>query len=467
MGSLLSSAKSLLERWKQPCLFEQMRNRLSTIKILGDNNVLDKENKGLKEMMFSSAWMRSYTFPEDKTYADIIFDIQNATDNKERLILQHCFTPVSVLESDNGSINVYKSNEELSLIAFSPASFGILIELPVFQQLAKLPIIADERLMIQNCLHVKADMVFAESDIESPLNISSTFTRTCTEEDIKEKDPTKILRAILRRRFPGFDNYKLVFGGHKEAEGLSDSSHVIKFKHHLKFHEKLEDNMCFAYADSVSGGNFTKTMNELFDSYVDDEGHYIDSFENGEYFCLKIKESALTRITIIDERLARSMFKSGLELELQLKNIRILNYQDCSRIQKITDLFIGNSFSDRSDSTHFLSIHLGLIEKIIKSDEFIEFIGDIPEANRAQVFMDLLRDAFGGDKVFISVHSGRGNFSAELEDQLANYPFISLSAIENTYNNSKYLLSQLFYNTIYIGKGRINHMKNETSSDNN
>ena len=69
---------------------------------------------------------------------------------------------------------------------------------------------------------------------------------------------------------------------------------------------------------------------------------------------------------------------------------------------------------------------------------------------------DLERIFGDGKKVFISVHSGRGNFSKELEGPLATYPFLSLSAIENAFNNSKYLLAQLFYNTIYIGKGIIN-----------
>ena len=458
-AQMLSIAKSLMERWKQPCLFEQMRNRLISIKILGENNVLDKENKGLKEMMFSSAWMRSYTFADDKTYADIVFDIQKAstTKDKEELIHNHCFIPVAVIDNNDGTIDIIDDINKIGSIYYKPACFGIIIELPVFQKKAKLSILSEEREMIQNSLDVYADIIAADMNAPCPLDIAKTFTRTCPIEDYNTSE-TALLRNTLRKRFPGFDDYKLIFGNRKEACGLSDSAHIIKFVHHLKDHENLEDNRCFAYADSVSGGNFTKTMNELFDAYVDKQGEYVDA-EQGEYFCLKIKESALTRITLIDERLARSMTKSKRELELQLKNIRVLNYRDCNRIHDISDLFIGNSFSDGRNDSHFLSIHLGLIEKIIKSDEFIEYIGEVPEDKRAKAFMQLLRNSFGGDNVFISVHSGRGNFSAELEDQLANYPFISLSAIENTYNNSKYLLSQLFYNTVYIGKGRINHAK--------
>ena len=73
--------------------------------------------------------------------------------------------------------------------------------------------------------------------------------------------------------------------------------------------------------------------------------------------------------------------------------------------------------------------------------------------------MNLLKKHFGYNEqeVFISIHSGRGNYSAELNGPLAIYPFISMSAIESAYNNSKYLLSQLFYSTIYLGKGIFNH----------
>ena len=70
--------------------------------------------------------------------------------------------------------------------------------------------------------------------------------------------------------------------------------------------------------------------------------------------------------------------------------------------------------------------------------------------------MQILKEFFDSPDLYISIHSGRGNFSKELEGPLAPYPFISLSALENAFNNSKYLLAQIFYNTVYIGKGLAN-----------
>jgi len=71
----------------------------------------------------------------------------------------------------------------------------------------------------------------------------------------------------------------------------------------------------------------------------------------------------------------------------------------------------------------------------------------------------MIKEYFGGENtesLYIAIHSGRGNYSAELEGPLSTYPFITLSALENAYNNSKYQLTQLLYNTVYIGKGLAN-----------
>ena len=92
-------------------------------------------------------------------------------------------------------------------------------------------------------------------------------------------------------------------------------------------------------------------------------------------------------------------------------------------------------------------------------DESGKEYGEYSEQERTIIFINLLKKYFGdqNQKVFISIHSGRGNYSAELNGPLSTYPFISMSAIENAYNNSKYLLSQLFYSTIYLGKGIVNN----------
>ncbi len=368
---LLREAKSIVRSWQKDCLYEQILKRLGSIRVLDENNALDKENKGLKEMMFSSAWMRSYNFPPDKTYTDIIFDIQNEENAQKKLelIKGYCFAPVLVLE--NGKSLSILSEDDLDKVYYLPVCFGLSFELPVFRKTTKLNVYQDESTMIQECLRTYSDIILADLKASSPLVLNEVFTRVYPLADSYGKSPTKIFKEILRARFAGFDDYWISFGNKMETCGIHDDAHHIKFDHHMKDHVLdiggLESQLIYAYSDSVSGGNFTKTMNELFDAALVKDGYRTEA---DEFFILKIKESALTRVTIIDERLSDTMEKSDSQLELSLKNIRLLNYRDKEVITSFTDLFEGNSFKDNKDNTNFLSIHLGLVEKIIQSTEF-------------------------------------------------------------------------------------------------
>lgn len=118
-----------------------------------------------------------------------------------------------------------------------------------------------------------------------------------------------------------------------------------------------------------------------------------------------------------------------------IKNLEGLN------VANVTDL---NGMKTLCSPT-FLSIHLSIIEKITKENNV-----------RASEVMKSLKMIFGNTK-FVTIHSGRGNLSAELEKELKDYAFLSLSAIQAAMDDSKYFLSQLLYNNCYIGKGRLNH----------
>ena len=490
-------------------LYESMLERLSTIRVLDDENAVEKENKGLKEMIFSAAWMKAYSYENNKTYADTIADIQNAESGKLKLekIKQHCFELVAVLEDQN-TISIESDSNVRDKWLDKPANLGLLIKLPIFRKKEIIDETLDRKAIIQHSLEVFSDMVeiSSESDI-----ISKFYTRVYVNNTGKIVSPLDAYKSILQSKFPGFDKYVLMFGGKKDKDIEVSDSHIIMFAQHMKDHvadnnETLEDQSKFAYADSVSGGNYTKTMNELFDAGLDNNSNPEDS----EYFRLQIKESALTRITLIDERLHKNMrsIRQG-DIEMALKNIRILNYREPESINSIMDLFEGNEFYDvnglysNPNYSHFVSIHLGLIEKIIKSQEFNQFVvsplytgqiiygeirsddkgrtiwitenhnkslneyvlnddmsiicGRLGVEDRAKMLMYYLMQAMGGDKVYITVHSGRGNYSKELEGPLDSFPFVSLSSIESAYNNSKMLLSQLFYNTRYVGKGVYNN----------
>ena len=462
-----------------PVVMEQLQN----LRILDDNGDIEKSSKGLKEMLFSSVWMRTYRYPL-LTFADVITHIQNTGigDEKLRLIEKYGFKFVSI--SDSGEILDQKSVN---------GNLGLSITLPEFRIATDFTVdnSDEEKDIIAKALGISSDIVCFGNHMEMLMQkdkrLLSYFTRLYFETDFNEEDYKEFtekarvitpddyvarmvyrFKKILDKRFSketdgDIDNVCLMLGDRKDMKRLPKThSMIIYFERHLNTKKGLDAYTDYAYADSISGGNYTITLNSLVNEGVTaDTCRYKTWYD--KLYGLKIKESALTRITLIDERLFNSMKREGShkELEYSMKNIRVLSMNTGQKFhanKSLIDLFEGNAFQDGTNQTHFLSIHLGLIEKIAKSEWGKRYGTSTNLEDRVTAFMDEMRKIFGGadGNVFISVHSGRGNYSKELDGPLATYAFISLAAIENAFSNSKYLLSQLFYNTIYIGKGIIN-----------
>ena len=461
-----------------------INNQLQELAILDETGSIEKAAKGIKEMLFSSIWMRSYNYPKE-TFVDIIHRIQDEENPAEKikLIEHYGFTFVAVAESG-----------KVEKDSIDKCNLGIQITLPEFSLSTsfKAKESDTEKDIIANCLKISSDIVCLSPKTEKMLvkhpDFFTYFTRLFYEKQYNEEDfkafykSSRVLdksddetaeiayrfKSVLDERFNeetggNIDNICLqIGGGRRDTKHIPrDNKYIVYFERHLN-NKGFGNCLDFAYVDSISGGNFTITLNSLIDEGIT-KGTCLYKTWSDKLLGLKIKESALTRITLIDERLYNSMESDGEQrkLEFALKNIRVLNVnieKEINDIENLEDLLEGNKFMDDNDSTHFLSIHLGLIEKIVKSDWGRKKYGeDAKLEDNVTRFMEDLQRIFGkGKRVFISVHSGRGNFSKELEGPLASYPFISLSAIENAFNNSKYLLTQLFYNTIYIGKGKIN-----------
>lgn len=456
--------------------------QLQDLKILDESGGVEKSSKGLKEMLFSSVWMRSYKYPF-RTFAEIMSHIQNTVDGnlKLGLIKEFGFEYLSI--SDSGTILDPQSPD---------GNLGLRISLPEFHIASNFCYNESdtEKELIAKSLDISSDIVCFDKDFktqtEKSRNVFSFFTRPYLELDFNEDDYLNFLKKskvisydeniakqvyrykkILDKRFKietggTIDDMCLILGDRQDMKLIPDShKKIVYFERHLNTKKGFNDFMDYAYVDSISGGNFTITLNSLIEEGITEDSCCYKTWHD-KFYGLKIKESALTRITLIDERLFNSMKGDGpqKELEYSLKNIRVLNVniENKSPKDEVLNLFEGNEFPDKANRTHFLSIHLGLIEKIVKSDWGRRYGNNSIIEERVTAFMNELKAIFGEgeENVFISVHSGRGNFSKELEGPLATYPFISLAAIENAFNNSKYLLSQLFYNTIYIGKGIIN-----------
>lgn len=493
----------------------QMRLRHHT-KVLGANYSVDKENKGLKEMLFSAIWLKANE--SDDPFANIVAKIEDTPPRRKlKVIKKHAFEFISV--DDNGEVSNDTEHGNLAL----------RIILPLFTQVEALDALRIKNL--KELLKLHTDVVEVPKTILSmhsnlPRPYAQIFPRlyyasdSVLEETIDNQFPFNLVKigvdgvdAHLDYRVPSYkllksinenvgdiNQYWLKIGSFQEPgyDCMTPHSQQVYFSTHLSTKSQKKDILGlmgeYAYVDTISGNNFTKTLEGLFSSGLFPDGYYRSYADL--YLAFKIKESALTRITIVDERLFNSIRwnvdvkdkRKGDEqridirntaVELSMKNIRVLNFLDKARpgakevAAKLVDgfpYFYGNKFystgpyADSTNATNFLSIHLGLIEKLLKSKKLEGLLGPVglnPYANnRIERLMKELKSTFGygtDKKVHISIHSGRGNFSQELEGPLKEYPFISLASLENAFNNSKYLLSQLFYNTTYIGKGEVNH----------
>lgn len=448
-------------------LLDNLLDKISNLRILDDNNALDKKDKGFKEMLFSALWLRSYMYQNvtddnsPHSYEEVLVRIQSEEDKNKRkeTIKKYGF---SLLAVNNWGIE--DSSEH--------ANLALRFILPKFEEIVDVKLM-DNNLSVNLCtmLNCHGDVVSVDNDkfnsFVDQMNETRKENKDTYEKDMiiprmvtADSDSISALKAVLHKRFGDeFEKYHIIFSD-ESLERASDASENerMKFARHLSTQEKMEIYTSYAYADSISGGNFTITLADVLTRWEND-GFSEES--DAYYQILKIKESALTRITLIDERLYKKMKEQKTEIELACKNIRVLNYNDSmSEKTEIAELLEGNEFNNHKSYTHFLSIHLGIIEKIIKNVDMFQKIENNNE--KVRLFMKMLKEHFG-PKVFISIHSGRGNFSAELEDALDMYPFISMAALENAYENSKYLLAQLFYSTIYIGKGVANQHNKQDS----
>lgn len=452
-------------------VLDVVNKQLEELSILDNYGKIEKSSRGIKEMMFSAVWMRSYQY-KNESFADIINHIQSTKNGRDKLsmIEKYGFQFVAVTEEGRVKESSVTGKDNL----------GIRFTLPAFSVSQKLVVDASSDI-ISKALGVSSDFICIESrgdDSASEAKYSSYFPRCYFDNDFNENEFQKFLnssnviskdfslakdvykfKCILDKRFKkesggNIDNVCLWMGDRRDMKKIPSDEKVIYFERHFNTKKDFDVYTKYAYVDTISGGNFTITLNSLIEDGLNTSCKYLTW--DDKLFGLKIKESALTRITLIDERLYNSMKSDGelKEKEYSFKNIRILNINlDKANMQNwsIEDFLEGNSFRDNCNKTHFLSIHMGLVEKVVKSG-WGNALGKVMNAeDRVKPFMKQLAQYFSGkdEKVFISIHSGRGDLSKELE---GDYPFISLAAIEAALNNSKYLLAQLFYNKVYFGK---------------
>lgn len=475
-----ANEEMLDDNGKQIKVWENIKRKLENIIIIDNNGVINKHDKGLKEMLICALWL------QNKDVTETLFNIQNGNDNATKY-----------LEVSTEGKNLCYS-----------------VTLEKFEKYHVVTPGLDQKVSEDQLLNIHADFIMSDKDyIVGHTKLSDIFPRFIQGEwkDVyNEIDNTNKKYALVVEINP--EGVQLPSGVVlKDEQGnLEESKKRICFYDHLTNKGKQNDfdtakkDKNIVYLDSISGENFTSTL-------------VTPDFLEDKVLRYKVIQSALARIAILDERIWNN-FRSGCKINSDSDNSKKEQYKQIlsktsadnidsllneisgidydyyeellkrtssvskeekvsvlkdSLLEKINArLFIPDITCQLLETKHifvytiedgklkgldgnevekapnfdFVTVHLGLVEKLPDNsggfEEFLEKHG--------------IRE-MGKQKPFVSIHSGRGNFSPELEESLKDYPFISLSAVESALDNSKYLLSELFYNTNYYGKGNINH----------
>lgn len=443
-----------------------------------ENNHIDKNSKGLKEMLICALWLRN------ENVAEKLYEIQSEKDGEKKIELIKKYLDVSLVD-ENG-----EKKENGGNLCYT------IKNIPLFEICHQLKEGEDYevveggiRLVEDKLVNLHADIVAADKDyvflvkdeVKGERQLSDIFPRFVdlskfNEDEDKKKewnnayqskngkelfkmfDETNGTELLKNQPVISIESSKFEkenknnYGIGVESCKIDESEWTILFKEHLDSQtdkidkEKYVKKYKKKYLESTSGENFTSTI-ATFDFLQDFVNRY------------KVVEAANTRIAIIDERIygdfqTRWNGDVGLEQELlEMRGIYLLNYENGKIINLQGGEFVKN------ENINFVSIHLGLLDKKDHESELIKEVDATNPEGKGQkssinIKENILKKYFD-EKTFVSIHSGRGNFSADLEDELKNYPFISLSALEAAFYDCKYFLTQLFKTTNYYGKGNI------------
>jgi hypothetical protein len=533
----------------------EIEDRLKEIRILTPKGELEKNNKGLKEMLISALWLQG------KTVFKELIDIDNETVSDEKI--------KKIKEILNST---YFSNGGIE-------NFGYSFDVKLFKPVHKIEVVVEKDkngnpipkpINANTLLDICADVVTCEYDKLSIVNnekeiikeLKKLFPRFIhlTEENKEKSDeelfeiclksltksnnlPVDLSKFVINIQSKMYENEQQMDGVKYDQFNKEDENCHIVFENHLNSNEDKQEKYTnkngkgygdeTIYLDSISGGDFTSTIVQPV--FLDDK------IQRN-----KVIESAITSITIIDERIFQKVnikplieenvfecikdyinnkmlsykendaivaltkfdtqfgekvkktlekykknisdynfsnentrkfileelyhmkeslnelvarrkksFVFDLEFDTGKGIVRNVNNQTVAEISNEGVILLKDGF--KIEKSMFVTIHLGLLEKY--RDFVVKQSDEQDKSKIIKQIMNQIKETFTDNKqeCFIAIHSGRGNFSKELEDDLESYPFLSLSSLEAVYDNSKFLLSQLFYNTVYYGKGNFNN----------
>lgn len=477
-------------------LIDFMSAKLQDIQFLDADDSLNNEDKGLKEMLLSAFWINNRQ--KDKSIGEIVYNFEKSG-NKEAFLKNY------------GLVFVADSNEKEGNLG---VEFHVNKHYYVLRQdeIKDKPYLTSDIVIVSDAESKEYEYGREVSKAEAEAEDVDPDMRNVLEKyvaapmDIKQNEDCKntiLLLKSINGRLGFIDKAVLDINNKSEDRMYEDDYGAITFSDHMSSSaDKLgnakdvkERYDKYVYYDSISGGNYTKQLVKLGQQLRRFDESCLKKYETwkSRYYSLVIKESAFTRIAIIDERffntisyLSIDQYKEGqpikgTSIELDFKNIQVLNLLSELQKQSVDDArftkrtkgrykFVGNDFRDANTSNipNFLSIHFGIIQKLLERDGL-----NMSRESVNTVIRNIIQEIYGNiycyncnsirdcdninvrdiikecDNIRVTIHSGRGTLSKQEREALSEYNVIPLGALRSAFLDSKYILCQLFYNLRY------------------
>lgn len=466
---------------------KKINDQLSRLKILGDvgSQPIDRENKGLKEIIVCTAWLKkiplSEVFKPNSGITDNLLEIYNVEDNlcyEFSLPVFNATEEIDYLDIDSiyakpssfrKYASIYRSSAELlsrGLMHFPRCiDSGFVSDIDCWRELAK------RRMDREDTEHFPV-IVFERSENDKATSDKFRFIKD--EGQLK-----KLIPNLMGQDYILFKNHL--------AKNDKSISQFYSQEVELMGHKPI-------ITESLSGANYSFNLFQI--AQINDKQPEL-------YY--HIIEAYFTRIVIIDERLCPvevSFEEDLLNLSTETIDTFVYKYINDSNETKISELKaiiddnieykeqllldwwgrvpqharcnVGSSLSNSSDrvkymenknihlytmdktgeiydgngnqyntlpgiNPHFLSIHISLLEKLAK-------FKNCPNSSTKDKLIWVLNTLQIPESTYVAVHSGRGG----LTDSSRDVAFIPFANLQWAFENSKYMLSELFHSQIYF-----------------
>lgn len=456
-------------------LVEWLNGRLTNLHFINADDNINNDDKGLKEMLLSSFWVNARH--DGKSISEVVYDFEKGSeDRKLEFLEKYGFT--FILADDKESLGIkFHLNQHFKVLSY--------------QEREKYPYLTSDIVTVPDEAthewHYVREFNNSERFDELDSAINNSVAAEASGEDYN--NTINLLSAIEHNLALNIDPFIVDMNDtceedyyeNNNTQAIVFSTHMSSKTSDLGNKRDVEDRYkAYAYYDSISGSNFTKQLEDFYLSTYN--GSHFKSW-NSKYTSILIKESALTRIAIIDECFfnttdfttidnyrTKEQIK-GTSLELDFRNIQLLNISESNTkniysfpsigfekekpSENTEEHFVGNSFRNVGIPfkqngkdyywPHFISIHFGIIQKLLGHREFSkENVNSIIDS-----ILKSLNYAEGKKYIRIAIHTGRGSLSEEQKKALADYCIIPRETLRAAFNNSKYILCQLFNNLKY------------------